>query len=156
MVRDVTDSLKAVEALCRQRGLQLTDIRREVLEHLYAAAAKPLSAYELLDRIGQRHGRRLGPPTVHRALEFLIEQGFVSRIESRNAFVPCAHPDHRHSCVFFVCSSCSTSVEIENHTLEKLIDTNASELGFRISRRVMELEGTCSDCRALGSGEASL
>ncbi len=148
MAQDVSDALRAAEDLCSERGAHLTSLRREVLEHLHAAAGKPLSAYELLDRMAQRHGRRPGPPTVYRALDFLVEQGLVSRIESRNAFVPCAHPHHRHSCVFFVCRECSASVEIENRVIDTLIDRDASELGFHVSRRVVELQGICSKCRA--------
>src|SRR5258708_19405948 len=31
--------------------------------------------------------------TVYRALEFLMDQGLIHRIESRNAFIGCAIPD---------------------------------------------------------------
>jgi len=73
-------------------------------------------------------------------------QKLVTKIESRNAFVPCAHPDHPHACVFFICENCGTSEEIEDSHLEQLFDRKANSLGFRVSKRVLELQGVCASC----------
>lgn len=148
----VAEALNAADAVCRARDAKLTELRRDILE-LLLTAAKPLSAYKLLERYEKSYGRKLGPPTMYRALDFLMEFGLVSRIESRNAFVPCAQPGSPRHGVFFVCNQCSTSVEVENRSVEELIESNASHLGFRISRRVMELEGTCVDCLESSSGK---
>jgi Fur family zinc uptake transcriptional regulator len=93
-------------------------------------------------------GRRIAAQTVYRALNFLTEQGFISKIESKNLFVPCAHADHPHACVFFICEKCGSSTEIENRQLEELFVHDAASLGFRVSKRVIELQGTCSMCLA--------
>lgn len=37
-----------------------------------------------------RNSRPVAPPTVYRALDFLMSQGLVSKIESHNAYVLCA------------------------------------------------------------------
>src|SRR5437868_3929241 len=145
----VAKALERVARTCRDRGLQFTTIRRQVLETLMRAG-QPLGAYELMADVEGVLGRRLTPPTVYRALEFLQEQHFVSRIESRNAFVPCAHPDHPHACVFFICENCGGSAEVENPTIENAVDRDAASLGFRIARRVVELQGTCATCLATG------
>ena len=140
-------ALAAAMSLCRERGVQLTAIRRQVLEALWQAG-QPLSAYELMPRLEASLERRLTPPTVYRSLDFLIDQRLVSRIESRNAFVPCAHPEHAHACVFLVCDRCSTSVEIENREVEHLLAEAAESLGFAIHKRVVELQGLCAQCMA--------
>ena len=142
----MVNALAAATSLCRERGAQLTEVRKSLLEMLWQAG-QPLGAYELMPRLEAVLGRRLTPPTVYRSLDFLVNQGLVSRIESRNAFVPCAHPEHPHACVFFVCERCSTSVEVENHALERLIARDAGALGFEINRRVIELQGMCAQCR---------
>jgi Fur family zinc uptake transcriptional regulator len=139
--------LAAAASLCRERGVQLTKVRRRVLEALWQAG-QPLSAYELMPRLEAALERRLTPPTVYRSLDFLVDQRLVSRIESRNAFVPCAHPEHPHACVFFVCDRCSTSVEVENTTVEHLLADDAASLGFEVRRRVVELQGLCARCVA--------
>jgi Fur family zinc uptake transcriptional regulator len=138
-------ALRAVEATCRDRGVQFTPIRCSVLEALLRQGHLT-GAYELMNELERVLGRRLAPPTVYRALDFLLEQGFITKIESRNAYVPCAHPDHPHACVFFICNNCGVSKEIENPGLEKMLSRDAASLGFRLSRRIVELQGTCANC----------
>ena len=83
------DVLSHAETLCRQRKQRLTPMRRQVLNAL-AASHRPIGAYEIMERVAA-DGTRPAPITVYRALDFLIEQGLVHRIESRNAFLACAH-----------------------------------------------------------------
>lgn len=144
--------IDAADVTCRARGVQLTSTRKQVLQILWEAA-RPMKAYDILTHMEGILDRRLAPPTVYRALDFLLEQGFVARIESKNAFVPCAHPDHPHVCVFFICENCGASREFENPTLERLFVRDAASLGFRLSKRIVELQGTCAAC--LASPQAS-
>ncbi|UWU13822.1 transcriptional repressor [Rhizobium sullae] len=132
----VAAALDAVDKTCREPGLQFTTIRRQVMETLIRAG-QPLGAYELMGALQDSLGRRLMPPTVYRALEFLQEQHFVSRIESRNAFVPCAHLDHPHACVFFICDNCGASADVEDRTIECAVARDTASLEFRIARRVV-------------------
>ena len=84
------------EEICRNAGARLTPIRRKVLEALYATH-KPLGAYDLAEMLGPK-GRRLAPITVYRALDFLLDQGLIHRVERLNAFVGCVAPAaHGHS-----------------------------------------------------------
>ncbi|MEO4043465.1 Fur family transcriptional regulator [Hoeflea sp. CAU 1731] len=141
----VSEGLRMAEAACQQRGLQFTEIRRFVLECLWQSG-QPIRAYELLRMLGQKFGRPLSPPTVYRALEFLQEQGFVTRIETKNAFEPCAFPDRDHACVFFICDQCGNSFEVQNAKAEALFEEDAGNLGFQIDKRVIELHGACASC----------
>jgi Fur family transcriptional regulator, zinc uptake regulator len=138
-------ALLAAETACRTRGVQLTPVRRLVLRMLWEGI-QPLGAYDLLKRMEAELGRRLAPPTIYRALDFLLAQNLITRIESKNAFVPCAHPGHPHACVFFICENCGASEEIEDRGLEELFDRKASALGFRINKRVLEFQGKCAAC----------
>ena len=137
-------------SLCGTRGVQLTKLRRQILELLWESG-RPTGAYELIETLKLRGSRPVGPPTVYRALEFLMSQGLVAKIESRNAYVPCAHPERRHDCLFFICSTCGASVELEDRRLERLISENAALIGFRPTRRVVEVEGICATCIAAGA-----
>lgn len=145
-------ALALVERLCDARGAQFTELRRRLLETLWEVR-QPLGAYEALHRLEGSWGRKIMPTTVYRALGFLVEQGFAARIESRNAYVPYAHPDHLHTSVFFVCDQCSVSIEVEDPMLEQLLKRGATTLGFEVQRKVLELQGTCSHCLAARSGE---
>ena len=137
-------------SLCGARGTQLTTLRRRILELLWESD-RPTGAYELIEALKLKDSRSVGPPTVYRALEFLMSQGLVSKIESLNAYVPCAHPERRHGCLFFICSKCEASAELEDPRLERLLAEVAAVLGFRVTRRMVEVQGTCASCIAAGA-----
>jgi Fur family zinc uptake transcriptional regulator len=144
---DPDDRLALALSICETRGVRLTTVRREILELLWESGG-PTGAYKLVDALQRGGTDTVGPPTVYRALEFLMQQGLVSKIESQNAYIPCAHPERSHICLFFLCGGCGDSVELEDRRLERLITENATQLGFRAARHVVEVEGTCQRCLA--------
>ena len=79
------------ERVCARRAQKFTPIRRQVLQALLSSH-RPLGAYEVIDELAKSMPRP-APITVYRALDFLMENGLVHRIESRNAYLACAH-DH--------------------------------------------------------------
>lgn len=115
-----------------------------VLE-LLCAADKPLSAYELLDRMRDSI-RKPAPPTVYRALDFLLEQGLAHKLESLHAFVGCSHPDHPHSSQFLICADCGEVSELESEAVMRSLQSAAKTTGFETKRPVIELLGTCAQC----------
>ena len=151
----VADALAAAEIVCRQRGARLTDLRRRVLELIWESHA-PIGAYELIDKLSRAReadgeGGRVAPPTVYRALEFLIEQGLVHRIESRNAFVGCAQPEHPHRGYFLICETCGMAHELEGGALDADLRAKAREMDFEIRRITIEVAGRCPACRRPGT-----
>ena len=137
-------------SICEGRGVKMTELRRRVLELLWASG-RPTGAYELIEAVKLRDSRPVGPPTVYRALEFLMAQGLVSRIESLNAYVPCAHPERDHDCLFFICGCCRASVELEDPRIGGLLAEDAAVLGFVATRRTVEVQGTCAQCAEVGA-----
>ena len=93
--------VREVSLACEKRSLRLTEIRLQVLE-LVAAAEKPVKAYDLLDRLKDDRSNA-APPTVYRALDFLLEHGFIHKLESINAYVSCHHPSVAHHVPFLIC-----------------------------------------------------
>lgn len=140
-----SQATRAVEAACTERGVRLTPMRRAAYEAMVEYAA-PISAYELLERMQQSTGKRLAPPTVYRALDFLLEEGFVHRIESRNAFVVCDHPGDRHESIYFVCRECGASQEAHDAKVRAALDERARSLSFAPQRHVVEVYGLCAQC----------
>ena len=137
-------------SICEGRGVQMTELRRRVLELLWASG-RPTGAYELIEAVKLRESRPVAPPTVYRALHFLMAQGLVSRIESLNAYVPCAHPERDHDCLFLICSGCRASVELEDPRIGRLLAEDAAGLGFVATRRTVEVEGMCAQCAEVGA-----
>lgn len=134
-------------AACRLSGALMTPLRESALRALWSSR-RPIGAYDLRDQLSKTLGRKLSAASIYRTLEFLCSHGVAARIESRNAYVACAHPGHDHTCMLFVCNSCGASSEVENTQLEQLLAANAKELGFSVDHRVVELSGSCADCRA--------
>ncbi len=152
-------ALERAEEACRRRGVQLTELRRQVLE-LVLLAGQPIGAYALLDRLrAARPGA--APPTVYRALDFLMEQGLIHRIERLNAFVPCAEPGeaghchahpHNHAHQFLICARCGLTAELCDGGVAKAIGAAAAQAGFTPGRITVEVEGVCARCRTAGPG----
>jgi Fur family zinc uptake transcriptional regulator len=135
----------AVSSACELRGLRLTPLRLRVLE-LIAAQSKPIKAYDLLDRLKDEHGGA-APPTVYRALDFLLEHRFIHKLESINAFVGCHHPNEAHQVPFLICDVCANAIEICDERVSKLLGEQARERGFGARAQTLEVHGVCADCR---------
>ena len=133
------------EELCATRGQRLTPMRRQVLEALLASH-KPLGAYEIIERLA--HRGRLAPITVYRALDFLRDNGLVHRIESRNAYLACAH-DHDAAAMvaFLICDACGSVGEIPAAPVAQSLNAAARATGFAPKLSVVEITGTCAHCQ---------
>ncbi len=141
----VKDALEMGLAICQVRGVRFTELRKQVFE-LVCASHKPIGAYDILDTF-QKRGRKTAPPTVYRALEFLIEQGLIHRITSLNAYIGCDFPQEPHRGQFVVCKLCGEATELVSHTIERCITAAAEKLDFQVQSRVIEILGICSVCR---------
>lgn len=141
----VRDALERAASLCAERGTRLTELRRRVLE-LVLDRHVPVGAYDLLERLAAERGR-VAPPTVYRALDFLVSQGLVHRVDSRNAFVGCARADGPHRACFLLCRDCGAAAELVDPALEEALAAIALRSGFEVTRQVVEIEGVCAGCR---------
>ncbi len=146
-VHDAAGFVKAVEHACSERGLRLTPIRARVLG-LVADAGKPIKAYDLLERVHEGKGAGVAaPPTVYRALDFLLANGFIHKLESINAFVACHHPNAaQHSVPFLICNRCHSAIELEDASIVAALDTAARKLGFAPQAQTLEVHGLCARC----------
>jgi Fur family transcriptional regulator, zinc uptake regulator len=136
-----------VESVCAGQGLHLTPLRRQVLAIL-AGSSSPLGAYAIIDRLSRLEHKPVAPPTVYRTLDFFLENGFIHKIESRNAYAPCEHLGHAHHGALLLCEKCGRSDEIEDVKLDHLLQEAAKRAGFAPHRQMVELVGLCRDCAA--------
>ena len=145
--RSVELQLERAGAICLQQGSQLTELRRRALR-LIVEAESALTAYQLLDRL-QETRKGAVPSTVYRALDFLMEQGLVHKVERLNAYIPCVDLEHRHHAAqFLICKKCGTVAEIEDSEVSWALDRAVAKQGFRPDSAVVELTGLCAACAA--------
>ena len=133
-------------------GVTLTKNQSLVLEALKASAA-PRSAYALLDQLRPSGFR--APLQVYRALDRLIEQGSVHKLESINAFMACCQDHdhgHHHSVPgFAICDTCGQVSEFDDHEICHRLEDWANATGFSVEKSAIELHGRCAAC-AGGAG----
>lgn len=139
-------ALARAEVRCREQGLRLTAIRRRILELVWASH-RPSKAYDLLQAINRERGNA-APPTVYRALDFLLDAGLVHKIESLNAFVGCKDAHDRAQPKFLICHDCQQVAEIAAPAVDRAIAREAGRVGFTADQETIEVSGICPDCAA--------
>lgn len=152
-------ALDRAAAVCAGRGAQLTELRRQVLR-LVLEAEQPVGAYALLDRLKDLRGGA-APPTVYRALDFLLEQGLIHKVERLNAYLGCVEAGHAahaggsegghdHPHQFLICRRCGTTAEISDPAIAAALASASEQAGFTLHRATVEAEGVCADCAGSG------
>lgn len=141
----VATSIKAAEDHCAAHKLQLTPVRRRVLE-LLLEGHKALGAYDILPHLAAE-GLGSQPPVVYRALDFLQTHGFAHKVEKLNAWTACMHPGEDHNPAFMICSDCDMVAEIPASPVTGDLGRAADKMGFSINTAVIEVEGTCPSCQ---------
>ena len=136
--------LAQADAASATDGLRLTPVRRRTLEILLESH-RALGAYDVLDRLAA-DGFGNQPPVAYRALEFLVEHGFVHKVRRLNAFAACMHPGEAHVPAFFICRTCNGVAEAPVAAVRKALGEAAQAVGFTIERVNLEAVGLCPAC----------
>ena len=137
--------LDRADRICERRGARLTDLRRQVLG-LILEAPSPTGAYDVLDQLRASRGGA-APPTVYRALDFLLEHGLVHKLERLSAYLGCISAEEsEHAAQFLICRSCGHVTEIDDHELAHALADAARRLGFTVGKATIEAEGQCAAC----------
>lgn len=134
------DLLEAAAEEAQLNGKSLTAIRKHVLNVLLDAR-RPMTAYEVLaslDGVGS-----VSPPTAYRALDFLVSLGFVTRVESLNAYFALDLGPSDVPLAFFVCEKCGQAEELAATDAVISLVSTADEKGFGVSHASLEVRGDC-------------
>lgn len=137
MVRDA-------QAYCLKHGIRFTEPRRHVLE-IIASSEKPVGAYDILAQLGKTMPNPK-PPTAYRAIDFLLEHGFIHRIESLNAFLVCRESHRHEGSQFMICDDCGDVAEAHLCTLPAPLVERTAARGFSVTHWNVELHGRCDSC----------
>lgn len=140
----INEALTRAEQICTERKCRLTSIRKKILELIWSSH-KPVKAYDLLAKLSSDEFIEK-PPTVYRALEFLLENNLVHRIESLNAYIGCNIEHHGFDSKFFICDECNEVEELVEPKLSKLLTEASKKQGFSPNLVNIEIHGTCTQC----------
>jgi Fur family zinc uptake transcriptional regulator len=141
------DSLmSAAQTTMERSGEQWTQMRAAVFEAL-ASFDRPASAYDIADKVSKDQGRRVAANSVYRILDLFVGSNLARRVESANAYVANDHPDCLHDCIFLICDTCGNTTHLDDDKLSGGVRDAAKQAGFAPQRPVIEVRGTCGDCK---------
>lgn len=141
----VGDQLTIAESLCAQRGRRLTPIRRKVLE-LLLRHGRSLKAYELLDAMRAEHPGA-APPTVYRALDFLMDEGLIHRLDAVNAWTACHDAAGAPHDLLVVCTGCGAVAEVSDPAMSRQLAERVARTGFALATHETEIRALCPQCQ---------
>lgn len=144
--RCIDEALAHAKTACKTAGTKLTSIREDVLTLIWQSH-QPIGAYELLAQLKEKLGKLVQPPTVYRALDFLLEHDLIHRITSLNAFIGCNQLHEAHQSCFLICTQCRTAIELDSATITQALSNTAAQHGFAIKHSAIELSGLCKHCQ---------
>ena len=136
--------LDSAERRCLENGSNLTELRRQILA-LVLEHEGVVKAYQILNDLQQARGSA-APPTVYRALDFLVEQGILHRVEALNGYVVCHHIDCAHSSVIVTCRDCGKVDEIDADAVFASLKQLCQQHGFEFEQKQILLNARCERC----------
>ncbi|MDO6684548.1 MULTISPECIES: Fur family transcriptional regulator [unclassified Agarivorans] len=138
--------IQRVSDYCHQQKLKLTPNRAAVLAILHKQNA-PLSAYDVLAELQQQQPKTK-PPTVYRALEFLIQHHFIQHIESTSRYLVSQQQESFAPHPLLICTDCKSVTQMNlSNELKLELDHFAGQQGFSLHPQSYEFQGLCANCQ---------
>jgi Fur family ferric uptake transcriptional regulator len=120
--------------------------KRDLIVNVFLRQEGHLSADDLVDLI-RREDHKISRATVYRTLQWMVEAGIARKVdfgEGRFRFEHSyRHPRHFH----LICKSCNRSSEFLSSDIEALMEEVASARNFSPRQTVVQIYGTCEECR---------
>jgi len=138
---------------CKEHGASLTPIRRHILR-LLRRQPGGVKAYDLLEQMKSEHPGAT-PPTVYRALDFLIDQGLADqglahKIGRTNQFIACNQEVHDDAGLFLVCPRCGQVTELHDHEASAALTRSLARAGHILVGPEIEISAICQACQHEG------
>jgi Fur family ferric uptake transcriptional regulator len=129
-----------LERLCAERGMRMTGQRRTIARVLSEAEDHP--DVEEVYRRASAQDPRISLSTVYRTVRLFENEGILERHEfgdgKRARYEPAGHGHHDH----LINVKTGEVIEFRNEQIERLQESVARELGFRLIGHRLELFGT--------------
>jgi Fur family ferric uptake transcriptional regulator len=120
--------------------------KRDRILNIFLRQEGHLSADDLSDLV-RAEDPGIGRATVYRTLQWMVGAGLARKVdfgEGRSRFEPSyRHPRHFH----LICNACHRSSEFLSSDVEAFVDEVAQARGFTASQTVVQVFGTCDECR---------
>src|SRR5512132_1997279 len=120
--------------------------KREQIVNVFLRQEGHLSADDLVDLI-RREDHRISRATVYRTLQWMVDAGIARKVDFGEGRFRFEHsyrqPRHFH----LICKTCHRSFEFLSSDIEALVEEVAMARSFTASQSVVQIYGTCAECR---------
>jgi Fur family ferric uptake transcriptional regulator len=120
--------------------------KRDRILNIFLRQQGHLSADDLCDLV-RAEDPGIGRATVYRTLQWMVGAGLARKVdfgEGRSRFEPSyRHPRHFH----LICNTCHRSSEFLSSDVEAFVDEVAQVRGFEPEQTIVQVFGTCEECR---------
>ena len=120
--------------------------KREQIVNVFLRQEGHLSADDLVDLI-RREDQRISRATVYRTLQWMVDAGIARKVDFGEGRFRFEHsyrqPRHFH----LICKTCHRSFEFLSSDIEALVEEVATARSFTASQSVVQIYGTCEECR---------
>jgi Fur family ferric uptake transcriptional regulator len=125
--------------------------KREQIVNVFLRQEGHLSADDLVDLI-RKDDHRISRATVYRTLQWMVDAGIARKVDFGEGRFRFEHsyrqPRHFH----LICKTCHRSFEFLSSDIESSIEEVAAARTFTAAQSVVQIYGTCEECR---TGRAS-
>ena len=129
--------------------------KREQIVSVFLRQEGHLSADDLVDLI-RREDHRISRATVYRTLQWMVDAGIARKVDFGEGRFRFEHsyrqPRHFH----LICKTCHRSFEFLSSDIESVVEEVAAARGFTASQSVVQIYGTCEECRTGRNSTADL
>jgi Fur family ferric uptake transcriptional regulator len=120
--------------------------KREQIVNVFLRQEGHLSADDLVDLI-RREDHRISRATVYRTLQWMVDAGIARKVDFGEGRFRFEHsyrqPRHFH----LICKTCNRSFEFLSSDIEGLIEEISAARSFAATQSVVQIYGTCDECR---------
>ncbi len=135
-----------IASILRRKGYRLTPQRYAILKAI-AASEEHLTPDDLLEK-ARVATPQIGRITIYRTLDILGQLGLVCRVHAPDGcrgYMMTRPTGHHHH---LVCTGCGRTLDFSDCPLEELEKRLEQDTGFITTGHLLEVYGTCADCRA--------
>ena len=120
--------------------------KREEIVNVFLRQEGHLSADDLVDLI-RREDHRVSRATVYRTLQWMVDAGIARKVDFGEGRFRFEHSYRQPRHLHLICKSCHRSFEFLSSDIEALVEEVASARSFAASQSVVQIYGTCDECR---------
>ena len=140
-------SCKAARSSRKRAAIVPGALLERILLDILANDDVPLSAYALAAGL-RAHGRAVPMPSIYRALDRLVSNGAIERVETRSAY----RIRDKVEAVLMICVLCGRTTSLAVPAEHQSLMLALRDQAFAIHGLALEATGLCSTCGRPSSG----